>query len=280
MSLHHLTGPLALAVIALGGVAAAADPARTPRTSDVVLARAALKALDDDPQLKDVNLVISVVDRVAVVGGPVATTDVARRAERVLRERVPGLVDVKSRCFEQSAADPLLRAVADNLKKPPAEWQPPRPGELPGLVPHPVTGLAYTPPPRVESLLPAGAGENSVTSLKPPTGPPAGGGVLLDPVRPDRLPVSPVRPDTTSMANAPPAVLTTGSGRPGDLLLAAASVRRENPEKFGGLTAELKAGTLVIGGTARQAAHAWEYADALRRVPGMVRVAIGAVDVP
>src|SRR3954471_3168474 len=114
MSLHHLTGPLALAVaLGLAGIAAAADAARPPRTADVVLARAALKALDDDPQLRDVNLVVSVVDRVAVVGGPVADADVARLVERVLRARVPGLVDVKTRCFEQKGGDPLIRMVAE-----------------------------------------------------------------------------------------------------------------------------------------------------------------------
>jgi hypothetical protein len=276
MSPHRLTGPLALAAtLGLAAALAAADPARSPRTSDVVLARAALKALDDDPQLRDVNLVVSVVDRVAVVGGPVPNPDAAKRAERVLRDKVPGLADVKNRCFEQKGGDPLIRMIADRRADP----LPIRDG-LPGVIPDPAGTMAFTPAPRPQNQFPAIPSDRSVTVLRPNTAPAAG--VLLDPVRPDRLPVPPARPDSTNMAAAPPAVLTTttGSGRPGDLLLAAASIRRANPGKFGGLTAELRAGTLIVGGSARQAAHAWEYAEALRRVPGMVRVAVGTIDVP
>jgi hypothetical protein len=246
------------------------------------MARSALAVLDADPQLRDVNLLVSVVDRVAVIGGPVPNPETARRAEAVLRERVPGLADVKNRCFVQQAPDPLIRAVADRLGP-----RPPAFPELPGVVPHPRTGMVFAPPPVAEvPIVPATPWEQPFTSLKPPS--PSTGGVLGGPVGPARPVADPpavaLAPIPAAVVPSPPTgvptVLTTGSGRPGDLLLAAATVRRSNPTKFGGLTTELQDGTLIIGGSAARAKYAWDYAEALRRVPGMVRVAVGAVDVP
>ena len=49
--------------------------------SDVTLARAVLAAFDADPVLKDANILVSVVDRGAVIGGPVNSEEVKKRAE-------------------------------------------------------------------------------------------------------------------------------------------------------------------------------------------------------
>ena len=104
-----------LAVGALFGFLAisapAADPSAAPAVSDVVLARTALSAIDADPMVRDVNVLVSVVDRVAVVGGPVPSQEHGRRAESIIR-RVPGIVEVKNRCFVQEPPDPLLRAMS------------------------------------------------------------------------------------------------------------------------------------------------------------------------
>src|SRR5262245_38434261 len=115
MSLHPMNTPHArprrprLAIlcaftVALGvavlGFARAADPhpalqdTGAPTVADVITARAALAAIDADPELKGVNLVVSVVDRVAVIGGPVNSAAQSRRAEQVVRA-VPGITDVR-----------------------------------------------------------------------------------------------------------------------------------------------------------------------------------------
>ncbi len=106
------------AVVAmLGGFAparaagAAPQSSAAPGISDVVLARAALAALDAEAELKGVNLVVSVVDGVAVIGGPVPSTAVSRRAERIVRG-VEGMKEVRNTCFVSTGPDPLLKAVA------------------------------------------------------------------------------------------------------------------------------------------------------------------------
>ena len=83
--------------------------------SDVALARSVLAAIDADPVLKDVNLIVSIVDRAAVIGGPVVSEDVKKRVEQVVRG-VAGVESVKNVCFVQTEPDPLLRAIAQRLK--------------------------------------------------------------------------------------------------------------------------------------------------------------------
>src|SRR5262245_2588539 len=102
---------IALGLAALVGMTSAADPAppasAAPGLSDVVLARSALAALDAEPELRAVNLVVSVVDGVAVVGGSVPSAAVAKRAEQALR-KVDGIKEVRNTCFVSSGPDPLL----------------------------------------------------------------------------------------------------------------------------------------------------------------------------
>jgi hypothetical protein len=265
-----------LGLLALAPVAAA-----PPGTADVVLARSALAAIDADRSLQDVNLVVSVVDRVAVIGGPVPTADHAKRAETVVRG-VRGIEDVKYRCFVQPGADPLVRAVADRVG--PAPWR--AVPELPGVVPNPRTGLASAAPAPSENVAAAvgPTGESAVVVRRPAN--PAGTGVLLPPVAAGGFGTVP--PIVPPVVAPPTAVLTTGPpgpapatvpGRPADVLTAAEAVRAADP-RFAGLTVELHDGTLVIGGSAVRASDAWAFAQALRRVPGVARVAVGAVDVP
>jgi hypothetical protein len=66
------------------------------------------------------------------------------------------------------------------------------------------------------------------------------------------------------------------TGRPslGDSIEA---VRRSDA-RFAGLRAEVRDGAvLFVTGTARQPADAWDFADLLRGVPGVARVAVGPV---
>ena len=96
-----------------------------------MLARSALAALDAEAELRGVNLVVSVVDGVAVIGGPVPNAAISKRAERIVRA-VEGMKDVRNTCFVSTGPDPLLKAVAVKA----ASELPPRPvmGELPGVL--------------------------------------------------------------------------------------------------------------------------------------------------
>lgn len=263
-----------LAALALLAAPALAPAAEFPGTPDVLLARSALAALDADTQLRDLNLVVSVVDRVAVIGGPVPTADAGKRAAWVV-QRVPGVTEVKNRCFVQTGADPLIRAVADRV----GTTRPLFP-ELPPMVGGGTKPNGPLPPAAPGFDVPRPPAEEPRVTLKP-VAPPADS-VLLPPVAPAAT-VAP--PALTPPAR--PAVLTTTptapttavvAARPGDVLTAATAVRIATP-KFAALTVEMRDGTLVIGGTARRAADAWELAQALRRVPGVERVAVGAVEV-
>ncbi len=87
------------AAVGLGGIpkVASADPpiptiaGRSAGVSDTVVSRNVLLAIDADPDLR-VNIFVSVVDGVAVIGGPVSSAAVAKRVEEVVR-KVPGIKD-------------------------------------------------------------------------------------------------------------------------------------------------------------------------------------------
>ena len=234
----------AVAVGAAPATVAAAD------TADITLARAVLAATDADPQLR--TLLVSVKDGVAVLGGPVPSAAVARRAEEVVRA-VPGVGEVRNRCYVQAAPDPLLRPVQD--------WPralPPRRllAELPGVAPsapEPPPAVAAAPIERSRSLKPSAPAEN----------------VLLPPVGASGGPAPP-----TSRPSAP-AVLT---GHPAGPLDVAEAARRADP-RFAGLTLTARDGGLVIGGAAGRAADAWDLAQNLRGIPGVGWVAVGPVAV-
>lgn len=252
-----------LALTALSGLAAfsaapAAEPSvrSAPAVSDVVLARSALAALDADPVLRDANLLVSVVDRVAVVGGPVRSAEHGSRAAAVVKH-VPGIVDVKNRCFVQDTPDALLQAIS---AKPAAS-----PANLPGVVASPRTGQVeeLTPPlgGTAAKVEPAG---KPVVALRPSN---PGDSVLLPPVGA----VPPAR-----VATPAPSVLT--SGRTAEALTLADAARKADP-RYAALSVTFANGTFVIAGKAARAADAWDLAQELRRIPGVPRVAVGSVDV-
>jgi BON domain-containing protein len=255
-------------VAGLGGLTTAgrsAEPAppasAAPGLSDVVLARAALSALDGEAELRGVNLVVSVVDGVAVIGGPVPSTAIAKRAERVVRA-VEGMKEVRNTCFVSSGPDPLLKAVAaksgSNL--------PPRPvmGELPGVLSGPAPVSPFPP----NTLVAAGDSNSTVVARKPALGNGSTMNVLGAPVGPATTAAPPVPPSTA------PGTLTSATA--GGVLAAANEVKKSEP-RFTNLTVDLQGGVLVIGGTAPKAADAWDYAQKLRQMPGVSRVAVGAV---
>ena len=268
MRLHIFTAPLAVGLCAaLVAVAPAAD-----FVSDVVLARSALAAIDADPQLREVNLIVSVVDRVAVIGGPVSSADVSKRAETVVRG-VSGIADVKNRCFVQDKPDPLLRAVADRL----GVSRPPLLAELPGVVspPRPATTSEARPPDNAYAALTPPAPVGTEVVVRRPANlsvEPAGGFLGV----PEAFPSGRLSATLTAIGTPPAPTGTVFPARPTDVLASAEAIRNADA-RFTALAVEMRSGTLVIGGKAPRAADAWDFAQALRRVPGVARVVVGAV---
>jgi hypothetical protein len=268
-----------LAALSVGLVlATAAHSAESSAMSDVALARSALALVDSDPQLRDVNLVVSVVDRVAVIGGPVPSDDVGRRAESLVRQ-VSGIKAVKNHCFVQSGPGALIRAAAGSLPE-----RQPFLTDLPGILP----GTKWTAWNSESSAAEPGSfalahpGEKAVVVRRPSN--PADN-ILLGPVGADPAaggflshsrPYSPVpRARLTSVPPAPaPVVLPAG---PRDPRAAAAMIRAADP-RFAGLKLEIVNGMLVISGTAKRSSDAWDLARQLRDVPGISRVVIGTVE--
>lgn len=249
-------------LIAFSAAPAAENSARAtaPAVSDVVLARSALNAIDADPVLRDANLLVSVVDRVAVVGGPVPTVDHGKRAEAIVR-RVAGIVEVRNRCFVQDVPDPLLRAMSS---RPPASV---KLTDLPGVVPSPKTGQVeeYSPALGANSLAAVGPTEKSVVARRPAN---PGDSVLLPPVGA----TSPVPP------KAAPAASGVLAGRTADALSMAESIRKSD-RRYEKLTVTSSNGILVVAGVASRVSDAWDLAQELRRIPGVPRIALGSVEV-
>jgi hypothetical protein len=246
---------------ALSPPAAPAGP-KAAELSDVTLARAVLAAFDADPVLKDVNLVVSVVDRGAVIGGPVTGDDVRRRAEEVVRG-VRGIRSVKNVCFVQADPDPLLRAAADRLRSEPR----PTPAALPGVALTPSSPDGFLPPvlsqPPADAL--AGANDAKKTVAQRPHLP--GVNVL-------GAPVAPAAPGAASAPATAPGALTGSPAKPADLRAAVVAIRNADP-RFARLAVELKpdGGLLVVGWSAK-ASDAWDFAARLRKVPGVAQVAV------
>lgn len=279
-----------------GDLAAVSAPAASIPSAppDVLLARAAMTALDNDPRLKSVTLIVSVVDRVAVIGGPVPTEEHGKWAEERVRG-VAGIADVKNRCFVQSRPDPLVRAVADRLGANPQPSTPRLPPVAPGAKPGEPLGSAPSDTVLVETTKP----DNAVTALRPaidtagillpptaangPIVPPLSVNKAPSPILVQKLPDPPPVPGTntnplpTGVLTGSPTIPVVDPTKPESVLAGANAVRRSDA-RYVGLTVELDRGVVVISGHAARASHAWDLSDAIRRVPGISRVVVGTVE--
>lgn len=257
---------------------APAAPAKGTAISDVALARSVLAALDADPVLKDVNLVVSVVDRGVVIGGPVASDNVKRRVESVVRG-VPGIESVKNLCFVHADPDPLMRAVAERMKP---NTKPAAPAALPGVALGPSAPEGALPP--VQPLQPIdlfpGTKASDTVAAKPQL-PPVG--LLGAPVAVGPATNAKVSPLPTIPAPAAPAPLPTAPGsltgsnpapaKPADVHAAALAVRDSTP-RYARLTVELKPdGTLFVSGSAKKD-DVIEFVTEVKKIPGVGRVAV------
>jgi hypothetical protein len=304
-TLRTLAGAACLAATGAAGALAARDPLPGPApavtkpappapaatkpvaVSDMTLARSILTAIDADPTLKDVNLIVSVVDRVAVIGGPVASEEVRKRAEAVVRA-VPGVEAVKNVCFVQADPDSLMRAVADRMKPgaqatgsvalpgvalPPAapdNFLPPVPQQPPSDL------IARVPAPKsVEALRPTLPAGPAVNVLGGPVAAPGSGAVVKVTPLPTVAPSVPAPSAVLPLPTTPGALTAVpATGKPTDIQTAAAALRKSNP-RFARLGVETKPdGGLFITGWSAKPADAWAFAAELRKVPGVVRVAV------
>jgi len=259
---------LVLGLAAFVSLTSAAEPpaSAAPGITDVVLARSALSALDAEAELKGVNLVVSVVNGVAVIGGPVPSVAIAERAEQVVR-KVRGMKEVRNTCFVSSGPDPLLKAVADKA----GSSLPPRPvmGDLPGVLSNQVPAPVSPFPPNTSV---AAANTNSTVVVRKPALIPGAVNVLGAPVGPAGA--GSITPGVSINPTTAPGQLTGSTA--GGVLSAAGEVKKAEA-RFASLTVELHDGVLVVGGAAPLASDAWDFAKKLRQLPGVSRVAVGRV---
>jgi hypothetical protein len=259
---------------------AASTKSTSVAISDVTLARSILTAIDADPVLKNVNVIVSVVDRGVVVGGPVATEELKRRVEVVVRS-VPGIESVKNTCFVHANPGLLLRATAERMKPGAKENSV---ATLPGVAVPPAAPDGFLPPvpPQPPSDLLASAASPGAIVAQHPAVPPIS--ILGGPVNPGGsgavVKVAPVPPGASptpppALPTTPGALTgTTTTARPADVKAAVAAIRKADP-RFARLLVELKPdGGLFITGWSAKAADAWDFATELRKIPGITRVAM------
>ncbi len=268
------------AVCGLGLVSRATEPNQDRERQDVMLARAAIHAVHSDPRSQDLHLIISVVDRVAVIGGAVPTKAHGQEIADRIRQQVPGILEVKNRCYLSVRPDPLLSIMTASRT-----IRQPFPVDLPSLLPgsqdeatvEPIMGSVEG------GVANAAPGEMRVVArrLANPVD-----HVLLAPIPfteagvSNPASVSPVPPPPLTLPIWSPTLPTPGAivGRTPDVLSAAEAIRKADT-RFSGLRLDLKEGTLTIAGSAARGADAWDLAQSLRVVPGVERVALGQVEV-
>lgn len=282
--LRILAGSASLAMLGAAGILIARDPVplvapvspppATPKPvvpADVLLARSVLTALENDPLLKDVNIIVSVMDRGVVIGGPVPSEEAKKRVEVVVRG-VPGIESVKNTCFVQADSDAFLQALAERLKLDAKAGDSPA---LPGVALAPTSPDGFLPPLAAlppSDLLATAKPTNTVVAQKPslPVGPAV---AVLG---------APVAPAHTGTANAPsvPSVAPgslTGSiapAKPVDMRAAVTAVRQTD-KRFARLLVELKPdGGLFVTGWSAKADDAWDFATELRKLSGVSRVTV------
>ena len=249
---YTLPKPFAKTILVLGmfvPVTNAIEPPPAGRVTDAELTRRVQTVLSADSILKGRSLVVSVVDGVAVVGGPVATADESARIGQLLRV-VPDLTDVKVSAWVPAIEDTLKKKIADRLREPESK----QPNRLVSNDPRPsarVTVQRYEPPAPALSLL------NDPLPKVPPTGAPRTDAAYSPlpapaPAAPDGPPQYPTIP--------PPSVPVA----PAQDVETAIDTVRNGEARFASLTVQLRAGTVTVGGSAGASEDAWEFVARVR----------------
>ncbi len=259
--------PVAAVLAVLAGAAAWADTPASPlpspiqeADSDAILAVKVTAALAADPALSGLTLTVDVMNRVAVVGGPVPDLDTLPKIRAALAQ-VPGLAMAKVSGWVAAPVDPLARRVGEMLRKPltdpavtpAAHRDVPQPPPTAGLPPLVLALPPGTPAPltrRPDARSPA-----TVTALKPAT--PA-------------APAAPAPSDGWLLAPVP-------AGRASTSVAAAVSAARSADVRYTGLTADVHGGVVTVAGRVPRHSDVWDFVAVVRKLPGVARVAVGRV---
>lgn len=254
----------ALAGFALAAPLQAAEPS-AERVADDVLTLRVQAAIAEDPTLKlhHLNLLVNLVDGMAVIGGEVPDMALLPKVERVARN-VPGVRAVKVSGWlpsNQSKADPYSQRLAEQLSSKPVAS------------------------PRLEQL-----GPPPLAILSKPTEPIAGGNaVSRKPLAPAGLLMEPVVAGSTKQFSAPgaaplpyptippPGVPTQpinlpAGGSPWEEL-------RRSDLRFAGLDTLRSGRGYTVVGQAAKLTDAWDFAEKLQSLPGVDAVVVGRIDV-
>jgi osmotically-inducible protein OsmY len=255
VSLVITTGFLLRALPEVAAEAPAVSPSAPQSGSlqDVQLTLQARKALQQDEKLANLNLGVTVRDRVATLWGAARSADLARRAVERLRQ-VPGLTEVRSEMKAEAAEDALLESFAQ-LARPRPAAEPPAPPASPG--PAALTSQASDP-----SWKPRVSPDGEVEAPPPEGGAP---GLILPPVALPRPPLG--------GASEPPAVLLPPAPRAtSENLTRAIDALRRGDERFRRVRSEVRDGVVHLGGTVYRWEDLFEMARAVARLPGVQRV--------
>lgn len=255
-----------LIILGLGPIVAAppwAGQSPASAQTDIELALKIRSALARDPMLKHATPVVSVVDRIAVVGGPVPSEEAGRRLKELVQETT-GLAGSRISVWAEPTDDPLKTLVSERIKagvQPVAQAQP---SDLrPELGPLPYVTLD----PRVSGRIVAQRAE------------PTAGMLLLDPVSPraSANPRQPLPASPTGKAQYPtiPAPSVPVNPEQNDLELAVEAARSKDP-RFSRLKVAVQNDQLTISGQAQDGV-AWDLVAELRKVPGVRRVNLGVI---
>jgi hypothetical protein len=252
--------------------------------SDGLLRKKVSDALAADPTLARVDLVVSIVDRVAVIFGQVPDQAHIERVNAVVG-KVPGLTAVKVHCWAMApaATDPFAERLAGQLK---GDAKPLPPANTNGTPIPPLT----LPAPRLGSAAPPGLAakpsfaddQASRVAAKVAMDRPGGFGpmseFLLDPVpvarRPARGGAIAKADPAQAYPTIPPSSLPVkpvSDVRPATDRVA--EVRAADP-RFAGLAVQVQDGTAVVARKPGRGKDAWAFAEALRTVPGLTRVIV------
>jgi len=268
---------------AVGVSAVVAQSAVKAKPADDALALKVRQTLADHPTLKPhkLNLLVNVIDGVAVIGGPVPDDKLGATIESVVSQ-VDGVARVKVSVWVMSVTqtDPLTARLEEKMNPRPAPQPAPpvtlsvptdtvsRPDPRPtGSVTTRTQPAPSVPPPNI--LLPPVQSVER-TARAPHSRPPGAEPPEYTPIPATNLPTEPV-PE--------PRATPVRATAPREVERATEPEAWKRDPRFARLTVEVRNGTATIGGRARNHSAAWELAEEVRNWPTVDRVVVGRVEV-
>jgi hypothetical protein len=241
------------------------------RATDDVLALRVQATLASDPILKplQLNLLVNVVDGQAVIGGELPDLKLAQRIDTTV-SKVPGIRSVRVSCWESSrpgGGDPFARRIQDQM------------APLPAPKPLPITPV--TPPLTILSQPP-----DERDRIKPIERP-SPANVMMEPVvasiasrpRPLAPGAAPLPYDTIPSPNVPtkPVIVDNSDWKPvaGPVDW---QIVRDRDSRFAHLRVSKYGSQYTVLGNAAKLTDAWDFAEALQKLPGIDVVIVGRVE--